>query len=244
MIGTTPRRHALSACALALVTVVLAGAAPTPGGCGSSVTESREYTGIYQCDTIVNGVPSCVGNTDCGEGEGRCPCMHENGSRYCGRCLSDTVLPCKYCQPQYDCPANPCSGQCITPPDLCPAGAPIDCGNGSCCPTDYPACCADQAWCGKSLTGCPTKSPDDHPGDGPGCGAPPGGCGSMGYGFFSASAGDGCCASAGCVDACADDCGTSWYEVDGRLFGPCDVSDAGYQSCLNDAVAAANAACR
>lgn len=240
-----PRRaHAASALGLALATFVLAGAAPTPGGCGSSVTESRDYTWVDQsCDTIVNGVPACVDDTDCGDGEGQCPCMHETGSRYCGKCLSDTVLPCKYCQPQYECPANPCSGECITPPGLCPAGWPIDCRNGVCCPSDYPSCCADKTWCGKDALGCPTKSPDDEPDPGEfGCGAPPGGCSSMGYGFHAASLGDGCCTSAGCLDSCADDCGTSWYEVNGQSFGPCDISDSSYQSCINDAAEAATAA--
>jgi hypothetical protein len=229
------RGHHLVAVALALATSILCGAAPTPGGCGSSVTDAWEV-GSWEggCDTVDNGVYACSTAEGCG-GPGQCACENEDGQRYCGSCLSDPVTPCRYCAAEYQCPENPCSNECPGKTGICPSEAPVNCGNGFCCPNEYPACCIVKEWCGKDILGCPTKEPDDvDPGGsgGIGCGAPPGGCSAMGYDFHSASAGDGCCTSSGCLDACADDCATGWYEVGGQAYGPCDVAD---QSCMNAA---------
>jgi hypothetical protein len=71
-----------------------------------------------------------------------------------------------------------------------------------------------------------------------GCGPPSfGGCSALGSNYGASRLGDGCCAYATCPASCADGCGSGWYEVGSRIFGPCSDS-----ACLQtEATAAVNA---
>lgn len=82
-----------------------------------------------------------------------------------------------------------------------------------------------------------------------GCGPPAfgGGCSSLGTGFTAARLGNGCCSFSSCdrggeLGSCSDGCSNGWYEAQGRIFGPCDVSGGG-GSCLQSAASAAVNAC-
>lgn len=59
----------------------------------------------------------------------------------CGAAKRGPAEPCSAtadCADALVCTANQC-----TAPGMCPAKAPVDCGDGSCCPADHRACCSD-----------------------------------------------------------------------------------------------------
>lgn len=221
----------------------------TWGGCPASTEPSAEYTYVdMSCDFVDASVPNdCIppgdppgANTACGTAPGQCPCSSTPGYLFCGDCPSASPeTACRYCPTDSVCAADFCGDVVCVSPDqstqvaVCPDDAPIDCG-GSCCPYDFPTCCANKAYCGEDFDACAdvdgSSSPD------------PGGCtfDCAAAGLTVAGLREGCCSDSGCLAACADTCGYSWYEANGQLFGPCSSDD---QACMQTAAQAAVTAC-
>jgi len=232
---------------LAVLTVTLTsfalGGSWSAGGCGSLKIGSTPKTYTYVdlscpgpgCDMQVGEPPGS--NSNCGTGAGQCGCTLGD-SLYCGYCpTAPADQVCTYCPPSSFCNADPCAGTCETGAQqevaVCPAEAPIDCG-ASCCPTDYPTCCANSAWCGEDFDGCEEEEDDAPPAD-LGCAVD---CASAGL-YGSTYSYDGCC-SGGCPSACADACGSTWYEVGSSVYGPCGSQDT---ACIQAAAEQAVAGC-
>ncbi len=215
--------------------------------CNGNTEPQQSYVNYADqaCDTIVNGIPpeGCPGNAG-SPGQDptqyNCPVGTAADPNFCGVC--STTMQCEYCPSGYNCPSDPCGSHCV-PAATCPAGYPVDCNNGYCCPGDHPVCCGDGTTCGTDDSACGSSGGGGGGGGGGGlgCGTPPQGCGALGAGYYTSQLGDGCCVSNGdCSASCGDDCGTAWYEANGRVYGPCNVQD---QSCMQSAAAAAIAAC-
>lgn len=94
-------------------------------------------------------------NQNCGNGPGQCACTGSAGGSFCGTCQADAPNICVYCDSGTFCPADPCGSGCF--PDnrsTCPPGFDFDCGNGSCCPLKFPACCPGGTTCGEESSDC------------------------------------------------------------------------------------------
>ena len=226
------------------------GSSPSPGcGGGGPGTTGRTTSVDQHCDTRVNGQfpPGCgqnpgMSSSDCGNGPGQCPCglSGNPNTNYCGICSSNPPSSeCIYCPSGYQCPANPCDQRCpqVQTVKSCPASAPISCGGSSCCPMDYPVCCANGSSCGQTQDACDNADSNNNNNNQSGCGVS-GGCAAAG--LMSDRLRSGCCSTSGCLATCTDDC-DDWYEVNGRVYGPCPITDqACLQNAANGAVQAAN----
>ena len=101
-----------------------------------------------------NGAGGLPGNdtASCG-GPGQCSCTSA-GYGFCGVCPTHPSNMCTYCPAGSYCPADPCSPLC---PSMslasCPAGYPVNCGNGECCSEEFPVCCYDGI-CATDELGC------------------------------------------------------------------------------------------
>ena len=241
---------------------------PVPGGHlgvpAGRITPSTDPVG--QCDVCVNGRDNCgqpcgsgtgggAGGGSCGS-PGECPCSLGDSALvgYCPSRPSNAV--CTYCPPGTT-SEGPCSSRCVVDQDvrpppsavsICPAGYPVDC-NGSCCPSDHGACCANKNYCGSDYSACQavdegtsssSSSSSGGGGGGSGGSCAPTACQSS---LSRASLKAGCCTvvGGGCLASCADACGVTWYEARGRIYGTCAAGD---QACLQQAASGAIAACQ
>jgi hypothetical protein len=143
-----PSPRALRASALALATFALLGSSPYPGGCGSPVKKSQQYTSTVDmgCDVIVNG-------------------KYDNPR-------------CNHASTDYQTPLSSTPNSFSPSPNCTDSAYPLDCGNGYCCPSGFAYCCHDSTWCGSTADACaqvdnpsdysPTPTPSPSPGPGPG----------------------------------------------------------------------------
>ncbi|HEX2880343.1 MAG TPA: hypothetical protein VHO25_12500 [Polyangiaceae bacterium] len=94
--------------------------------------------------------PPVGGNQTCGTQSGQCPCALDDYA-FCGHCpTAPSGEECTYCPDGYRCSGDPCNPTCLQPSNRCD----VDCGNGYCCPSQYPVCCGDTRYCGTSTQAC------------------------------------------------------------------------------------------
>jgi hypothetical protein len=195
MIMATERTKRTLLGLLALIAAGALGASPFPGGCGSPVQESHEYTETVDqsCDTTVNGKPppGCEGGGGFDPGD---PPRSPN-------CPDDYPLDC--------------GGSC------CPEDYPWCCADKAWCGTDYEACQQVDNPTGAGSTGSGSSGPG---GGGLYCSSVqtcPGGGGTL---EFCADTGlDNCyylvngeqfpCASCSSVEGCATQAANYLYQL-------------------------------
>lgn len=125
-------RHGVTRSSILLFVSALAllGGSPFPGGCGSTLTQSVT-TVTETCDIAPNGKPPPG-----------CP----------------SLPPASTCESASstgkDAPTGCPDGEGQTSPDCSNPKFPLDCGDGYCCPSAFPYCCANSAWCGKTAADC------------------------------------------------------------------------------------------
>src|SRR5688572_6583968 len=195
----------------------------------------RHDWGYAQCIDYCDDPPVPDGtlpgeNDSCGDSSGQCPC--DLGTYlYCGRCPSaPSSRECVYCPGGSLCSSDPCNPTCLEEPEprRCPASAPIDCGNGSCCQSSHPVCCPGGHFCGETTGACNSAGTAPNPGGGS-CSLSAAECSQIGDSASRMRSGGCCiytqtCNGGAILDSCSDACGNGWYELDGRVYGPCPVA--------------------
>ena len=157
--------------------------------------------------------------------------------------VGSTMRPVTFPRTFGSCRTNPTSCTDLGDVPVADADCPKSCDLGQ---QDGPGGCQNPGEPGGGTGG---GSGGGGGGSNVGCGPPSfgGGCSSLGSSFTAARLGNGCCSWSTCerggqLGSCSDGCSNGWYEAQGRIFGPCNVS-GGANSCLQNAASAAINAC-